>query len=124
MVFTSWAFVKFLVVVLIGLRLMPTRRSRQFLLLVAIAYFYDYWKPIYLLVLATPSIIDYFCAIQIENSDSAPVRKRWLVVSLVTNLGLLAYFKYTNFLIDNVSALLQIPIAHLDIVLPVGISFF
>ncbi len=124
MVFTSWAFVKFLVVVLIGLRLMPTRRSRQFLLLVASAYFYAYWKPIYLLVLATPSIIDYFCAIQIENSDSAPVRKRWLVVSLVTNLGLLAYFKYTNFLIDNVSALLQIPIAHLDIVLPVGISFF
>jgi alginate O-acetyltransferase complex protein AlgI len=124
MVFTSWAFVKFFVVVLIGLRLMPTRHLRQLLILVASAYFYAYWNPWYLLVLLTPSIIDYFAAIQIEDSEDSAVRKRWLIFSLVTNLGLLAYFKYTNFFLDNIAVLLQRPIGHLDIILPVGISFY
>jgi alginate O-acetyltransferase complex protein AlgI len=124
MVFTSWAFVKFFVVVLIGLWLMPTRRLRQLLILVASAFFYAYWKPSYLLILAVPSMIDYFCAIKIEESNSARNRKRWLVLSLVTNLGLLGYFKYTNFFIDNISILLNRSIPHLNIVLPIGISFF
>ena len=124
MVFTSWVFLKFFVIVLIGLRLSPTRRLRQLLLLIASAYFYAYWNPWYLLVLLTPSMIDYFTAIKIEDSDDSLVRKRWLVLSLVTNLGLLAYFKYTNFFIDNIAILLQRPIGHLDILLPVGISFY
>jgi alginate O-acetyltransferase complex protein AlgI len=124
MVFTSWAFVKFLVLVLIGLRLLRNRTARQFLLLVASAFFYAYWNPWYLGVLLTPSIIDYFTAIKIEDSHDEKVRKRWLTISLVTNLGLLAYFKYTNFFLDNFSVLLQRPISHLNIILPVGISFY
>jgi len=124
MVFTSWAFLKFFVVVLIGLRLLPTRNLRQLLILIASAYFYAYWKPSYLLILATPSLIDYVCAIKIEDTDDASIRKRWLVFSLITNLGLLGYFKYTNFFLDNISSLTGRSIPHLDIVLPIGISFF
>jgi alginate O-acetyltransferase complex protein AlgI len=124
MVFTSFAFAKFLAVVLIGLWLMPTRALRQMLILVASAFFYAYWKPAYLLLLMTPSLIDYVCSIRIERSDSARVRRGWLLFSLITNLGLLAYFKYTNFLLDNVGALLGWQVPHLDILLPVGISFY
>lgn len=124
MVFTTWAFVKFFAVVLIGLALLPTRRLRQLLILLASAFFYAYWKPSYLLLLATPSLIDYFCAIKIEDSSNPEARKHWLYVSLVTNLGLLAYFKYTNFFVDNLAELLGRHVAHLNIVLPIGISFF
>jgi len=123
-VFTSWAFFRFFLVVLAGLTLAPSRAYRQLVILVASAYFYAYWKPGYLLLLAAPSLIDYVCAIRIEDTDNAMVRRRWLVVSLVTNLGLLAYFKYTNFFIGSVSALLGVQPRHLDITLPVGISFF
>ncbi len=94
------------------------------LLLVGSIVFYAAWKPPYLLVLATPAVIDYFCARRIEAATDPRVRRRWLLLSLVTNLGLLGYFKYTNFFIDAFAALLGVAAHHLAIVLPVGISFF
>ncbi|MFN2455528.1 MAG: MBOAT family protein [Pyrinomonadaceae bacterium] len=124
MVFTSWVFLKFFAVVLAGLWLLPTRTLRQLLILVASIYFYAYWKPSYIFVLATPSIIDYFCAIRIAESDDAVIRKRWLWISMATNLGLLAYFKYTNFFIENIASLFGMEAQHLNIVLPIGISFY
>ena len=124
MVFTSFAFLVFFAGVMVGLAVLPQNRWRQLLILGASCYFYSYWNPKYLLLLATPSVIDYLCAIRVEDATDPRVRKRWLVLSLITNLGLLAYFKYTNFFIDNVATLFGIEARHLDIVLPVGISFF
>ncbi|HUQ49230.1 MAG TPA: hypothetical protein VM056_00805, partial [Terriglobales bacterium] len=124
MLFTSWLFLKFFAIVLIGLWLLPTIRLRQLLILLASAYFYASWKPAYILVLAAPAVIDYFCAIRIENTDDPRSRRFWLIVSLVSNLGLLAYFKYTNFFIDAFSGILGTAPTHLSIVLPIGISFF
>src|SRR6266446_7575196 len=124
MVFTSFAFLKFFIVVLLGLCLLPRRDYRQAFILAASAFFYAYWKPSYLLLLATPSLIDYICALRIEQSQSEAVRRRWLITSLVTNLGLLAYFKYTNFFLETSSLILPVGLPRLDIVLPIGISFF
>ena len=124
MVFTSWAFVRFFLVVLIGLSVMRTRTLRQLVLLVASAFFYGYWNVWYLPLLATPALIDYYCALRIDATEDPLLRKRWLLVSLVTNLGLLGYFKYAAFFATNIAALLGRPIPHLDILLPVGISFY
>jgi alginate O-acetyltransferase complex protein AlgI len=124
MVFTSFVFLKFFTVVFIGLWLTKTRTLRQLLILAASAFFYGYWNPAYLLLLLTPSMIDYWCSIHIEDTDDAGRRRQWLLVSLTTNLGLLAYFKYTNFFIDNINLLTGRRIPHLDILLPVGISFY
>ena len=124
MVFTSWAFVAFLAVVLAGIRLLPSRRPRQVLILVASCYFYAYWNAAYLVLLATPSLIDYACALRIDAASDPAVRKRWLLVSIATNLGLLGYFKYANFFLDNVALLVGREVPHLDVVLPVGISFY
>jgi alginate O-acetyltransferase complex protein AlgI len=123
-VFTSWAFVLFLTAVLVGLRLAPNRTTRQALLLVASCYFYAYWNAWYLLLLLTPSAIDYFAAIRIEESENPRTRKRWLLFSLITNLGLLGYFKYADFFVQSFSRLLGVETRHLDILLPVGISFY
>ena len=124
MVFTSFAFLKFFTAVFAALWLMRTRTLRQLLILAASAFFYAFWKPAYLLLLLTPSMIDYWCSIHIEDTDDPGRRRAWLLVSLITNLGLLAYFKYTNFFIDNIGLLLGRRIPHLDILLPVGISFY
>jgi alginate O-acetyltransferase complex protein AlgI len=102
MTFTSFSFIAFVGVVLAGLRLAPGRSVRQWLLLLASLWFYASWKPAYLLVLATPILVDYFCAIRIEQNADAAVRKCWLAIGVCSNLVLLAYFKYANFLFESV----------------------
>lgn len=124
MTFVSISFVTFFIAVVLGLRLAPTRHLRQCLLLLASLGFYASWKPVYLLVLATPVLIDYLCAIRIEQSADAVVRKRWLKTCVTSNLLLLAYFEYTNFFLANIAVLSGAAPKHLDIVLPLGISFF
>lgn len=124
MVFTSWVFVGFFAAVLVLLRVANTPARRQVVILGASVIFYAWAKPSYLLVLATPSVIDYVCAIAIEDATSARTRKRWLVASMVSNLALLAYFKYANFFLDNIADLLGTLPVHLQVVLPIGISFF
>ena len=123
MVFTSIVFAKFFAILLVGLFVLERREHRQALILLASAFFYAYWKPSYLMLLATPSLVDYLCAIKIEDANSNATRKRWLILSVVSNLGLLSYFKYVNFFIDNLQAL-GLGVRHLDVILPVGISFF
>nr|WP_310587520.1 MBOAT family O-acyltransferase [Emticicia aquatica] len=80
------------------------------------------FKPEYLLILGFTIIVDYYAGILIEKSEGK--RRRWfLIMSLVANIGVLAFFKYTNFVIV---ALAQGDIAHykiLDFVLPIGLSF-
>ena len=124
MAFISLAFVTFFIVVLAGLRLAPSRYLRQWLLLLASLWFYASWKLTYLAVLATPILIDYVCAIRIENSADTTVRKRWLATGVVSNLLLLGVFKYTNFFLKNIAALSGAAPKHFDLVLPLGISFF
>jgi len=124
MVFTSWNFVAFFAVLLAAMALLPGRTPRQRFLLVASSFFYGHSQAWYLLLLATPSVIDYVCSIRIEDSDDENVRKRWLRFSVISNLGLLGYFKYANFFAENFAELLGLNVKHFDILLPVGISFY
>jgi alginate O-acetyltransferase complex protein AlgI len=122
--FVSLTFLVFFVAVMTGLALMRTRRSRQALLLVASFVFYASATPWFVIVLLVPSLVDYACAIRMEESVDRRERSRWLVLSLVTNLGILLYFKYSNFFVDNFASLFGVRTAPLAVVLPVGISFF
>ena len=124
MSFVSFQFVVFFVAVIAGVALMPTSTARHAFLLVANVAFYAAGTPWFLIVLAVPALVDYACALRIEAATDRETRRTWLVLSLVTNLGILAYFKYADFLIDNVAALLHVEAVPLDVILPVGISFF
>jgi alginate O-acetyltransferase complex protein AlgI len=97
------------------------------LLLVSSCYFYMAFIPVYILILGFTIVVDYFAGILLENTQGKK-RKYWLIASLIANIGVLAVFKYYNFLNDNLSVLLnsigyenQIP--HLGILLPIGLSF-
>ena len=124
MLFISWEFAVFLALVLAGLRVMPTRESRQCLLLVSSAVFYGSHTPWHLLILAAPAMIDFACAAHIEDTENPAARKQWLLLSLVSNLGLLAYFKYADFFADSVGQLFGVTTVPLGLALPLGISFF
>jgi D-alanyl-lipoteichoic acid acyltransferase DltB (MBOAT superfamily) len=83
--------------------------------------------PIYILILGFTIVIDYFAGIYIENAEGKR-RKLFLIVSLIANIGVLAVFKYYNFLNTNLSFLLygfglSNPIPYLSILLPIGLSF-
>src|SRR4029077_8920370 len=105
MVFTSFVFVKFFLIVLAALAICRTRWQRQLAILLASIVFYGYWNRWYLLLLAAPSVIDYVCALRISETEDTARRKFWLVCSVVSNLGLLGYFKYANFFAQNFAKL-------------------
>lgn len=97
------------------------------MLLAASCYFYMAFIPVYILILGFTIVVDYFAGILLENTEGKK-RKYWLIASLVANIGVLAVFKYYNFLNDNLSVLLnsigyQNHIPHLGILLPIGLSF-
>ncbi len=93
----------------------------------ASCYFYMAFLPIYILILGFTIVVDYYAGLWIERS-AGKEKKRWLILSLIVNIGVLAVFKYYHFFIDNLSGLLEnagIPanLPLLTILLPIGLSF-
>lgn len=102
---------------------------RTLLLLIASYYFYMSWNAKLAAVVATSSLMDYFIARAIESSEGEWRRRRLLAMSIVMNLGLLFYFKYTNFFLESLGQLLgRLGLEHhmpfLEVILPIGISFY
>ncbi len=128
MLFNSFEFIIFFPVVTIGFFLLP-HKARWAWLLMASCYFYMFFKPIYILILAGTIIIDYFAGLLIEKTEDKKRRKWYLALSLVANIGILAYFKYYNFLAISLSqflsdlGLLRQSFPLLDFALPIGLSF-
>lgn len=127
MLFNSVQFLFFLPIVLILYFVLKDTKQR-FMLLVASFYFYMAWNAYFIFLLLFSIVIDYFAALILSKLDRQdPNRKIYLIVSLVTNLGFLAYFKYTNFIIEVLSDIHLFSsrdFTSLDIILPVGISFY
>ena len=131
MLFNSSEFLVFVPLVF-GLYWFVTQRHLQaqnLLLLVASYVFYGWWDCRFLGLIALSTIVDFFVGIRIEEAGSTKRKKRWLWVSLAVNLGILGYFKYANFFIENwIAAWDSLGVAMhastLQIILPVGISFY
>jgi len=127
--FASKAFFIFLPIVLLVYHWLPRRNSKYRFLLLASWIFYAWAVPYYFWVIIFTSVVDYAAGILIENASTPAGKRRWLLLSLVTNLGFLAAFKYTAFAVDNVLTLARAlgwpdaPDWRLDILLPLGISF-
>jgi len=109
--------------------LLVARKARLLFLLIASYVFYAYWDYRFLPLIWASSTADYLLGHAIARAPNAASRKRWLVLTVVMNLGVLGLFKYYNFGVDQMSALLTslgLPglEATLEVALPVGISFF
>ena len=129
MLFNSLTFLVFFAVVFALHRLMPGWGAKKLLLLVASYVFYAAWNPPYVLILAFSTTFDWWLARLVWKSRDPAHRKLLLTLSLVANLSLLGFFKYGDFLLQNTQRLLALLGVHyappaLDIVLPIGISFY
>lgn len=87
-------------------------------------YFYYKSSGIYFFLLAIVTVSDYILARAIYMSSDKTYKKLYITLSLVINLGLLCYFKYTNFFLETICSLMNRSFSPLDIFLPVGVSFF
>ncbi len=128
MLFNSAQFLFFFPITLILYYTLPSK-YRTFLLLLASYYFYMCWKAEYALLILFSTIIDYWAALQMSKLSDKAHRKRFLILSLVVNLGVLGLFKYFNFFSESVRDILSIfnfflDTPHFDLLLPVGISFY
>lgn len=129
MLFNSLTFLVFLGVILALHNTPLPWRVRKLALLVGSYIFYAAWNPPFVALLWLSTLIDWWAAAAIDRTDDRRRRTALLVVSLASNLGLLAYFKYGGFVLDNFTAVASAagvawkPPAW-DIVLPVGISFY
>lgn len=102
--------------------------TRKVLLLVASAIFYAAWNPVPFLLVLYCATLDYFMARLMAGTRSPRLRKLYVVVSIVSNLGVLVFFKYANFLLETFITIaswvgVELVYHRLDIILPLGISF-
>src|ERR1043165_6223145 len=95
MLFNSFEFLCFFIVVTALYFFLP-HKVRWVLLLSASCFFYMFFKPEYILILAFTIVIDYYAGIFIERQAEKQKRKKYLIASLVANIGVLAVFKYYN----------------------------
>ena len=126
MLFHTWAFVLFFLIAYpIYLALKPTRFRLGWLLAVSY-FFYACFNPLYLILIAYSTILDYTVVTIMEKRGR---RKLWLSISIVNNLALLGFFKYAGFITENLNTLLSslnVPylIGAPGLLLPVGLSFY
>jgi alginate O-acetyltransferase complex protein AlgI len=127
-IFNSLAFAVFLPLVLIAYYLSPFKWQNR-LLLVASLVFYAWWDWRFLALLGATILIDFYVSHAVHRAPTQKLKKRWLLVTLVSNIAVLVIFKYSNFFIDSATRFFSLfgYIAHpvfLEIVLPIGISFY
>jgi len=104
-------------------------RAQNILLLLSSYFFYGCWDWRFLFLLMFSTGLDYFTGIRIHEAKSIAWKKAWLIISVGINLGFLGFFKYFNFFIASAKRLLgtigsETEFSSLDIILPVGISFY
>src|ERR1700751_1791312 len=129
MVFNSLTFVVFFACVLALHSLPLPWTTKKINLLIASYLFYAAWNPPFVILLWISTVVDWYAAQGLVKARRQAARHAWMLLSVIANLGMLGYFKYGQFLLDNFSAFmgaLGVPYqpAHYNIVLPVGISFY
>lgn len=127
MLFNSIEFLLFFPVVTALFFLLP-HQYRWVLLLGASCFFYMFFKPEYILILVFTIIIDYYAGILLENETNLKRKKLYLMMSIIANVGVLAIFKYFNFLNNNITGIANVfgvhnPVPALRMLLPIGLSF-
>jgi alginate O-acetyltransferase complex protein AlgI len=127
MLYNSLQFLLFYIIVTLLYWYIPNK-YRWLLLLLASCYFYMSFVPVYILILGFTIFIDYFAGILLEKTNNQKAKKLLLLLSLTTNIGILAVFKYYNFFNSAFDALLSTsthhtPFPFLKILLPIGLSF-
>ena len=127
MVFSSSLFLLYFLPIFLGIYYIADHKYKNFVALIASVFFYAWGAPQFIFIVLGSILADFFLVKQMYKSGEKQ-KRIYLVLSVILNIGLLAYFKYANFFVDNLNTFLNITgtgnINLAKIVLPIGISFF
>lgn len=125
MIFTSISFLIFFVCILFLIQVARSENQKVWILLLGSYFFYGWWNPTFVLLIVASSVWGWFLGLKMDQAESETVKKRYLQLSLALSLGMLAYYKYADFLMQSIYSALGAEWTYeLSILLPVGISFF
>ena len=124
MVFSSIPFIFFFLPIFLIIYYLVPFKIKNIILLIFSLIFYAWGEPIYILLMCFSSIVDYTNGLLLKRTNNKRKRQLILIESLIVNIGLLGFFKYSDFLIENINTLLNLNIAKFNLPLPIGISFY
>jgi alginate O-acetyltransferase complex protein AlgI len=126
MLFNTIVFLTFMGIVIPIFYFIKKATNKKYFLLFASYFFYGYWDWRFLGLLIFSSIMDFFLAQKIHATNDPSKKKNWLIISIILNLTILGFFKYFNFFVDSFQHVFGVELnsLHLNIILPVGISFY
>lgn len=123
MVFSSFTFLFiFLPLVLLTYFFAKKRKYRNIILLIFSLIFYAWGEPIYVLLMILSIVVNYFIALKIDRLKNG--KKKWMIIDIIFNLAIIGFFKYGNFVIQNINGIFNCNIAEIKLGLPIGISFY
>lgn len=127
MLFNSYIFILFFLPVTLflyfGLNRLGREREAKWALVGMSLWFYGYFHVTYLLLITGSILFNYFCSKGICRQKEKAGKKLLLAAGIIVNAGIIFYFKYFNFFLENVNALFHLDIAMGRILMPLGISF-
>lgn len=124
MLFSSMTFLFVFMPVLAVVYFFSRKEIKNYVLLIASIIFYAWGEPRYLAIMIITIIVNYFGALLLDVSSLQNRRKLVLGLTVLADLSFLFYFKYFNFVIDNLNAVFAADFTFIDVVMPIGISFY
>ncbi|MDR2457124.1 MAG: MBOAT family protein [Clostridiales Family XIII bacterium] len=121
MVFSSFTFILAFLPITVICYFVARKELKNIVLLIASLIFYAWGEPIYVFLMITSIIVNYFFAILIEKKS---LKNLYFVLVIIFNIAVIGFFKYGNFIILNLNRFFDLDIAKLNLALPIGISFY
>lgn len=124
MVFSGITYLVYFLPVFVLLYHLVPHKFKNAVILAASIYFYSWGGPKFIFIILGTTLLDFLLVNTMHHQKTQKSKTKYLIISLSLNLGLLFYFKYCNFFIDNINALLGTEVSWIKVVLPIGISFY
>ena len=125
MVFSSILFIFRFLPIAMGIYFLTPKKLKNSILLILSLIFYSWGEPRYFLLMIASIFVDYFISINIEkNNKNKKIKILLLAISIIFNVGILFFFKYINFFIENINSIFNMSLNNVKITLPLGISFY
>ena len=124
MLFSSMTFLFVFMPLVITVYGLSKKEIRNYVLLVASIVFYAWGEPRYLAIMIITILVNYVGAIEMARFANRKKRKLILAATILTDLGFLIYFKYFNFMVENLNNWLELEFDYIDVIMPIGISFY
>ncbi len=124
MVFSSIPFLYYFLPAVVILYLLAPKKLKNSVLLISSLLFYAWGEPVYVFLMIETIVVNYILGLLIEKKKGTLWSKLYMILSVVISLGVLGYFKYADFFIENFNRVTGMSMGLLNIALPIGISFY